>query len=173
MTMSSRIAVMNAGKILQTGTPAAIYETPGSRFVASFVGAANILEGRVARADGGEAEVEVAGLGRLRARHDGSLPEGAEVAVAVRPEKIEIERIDVERMGVEDAGAMPIVGNHVHGTVAEIGYRGGLSVFHVRTAIGLTLRAEASNRERAPIALAPGAAVILHWPAEACVLLRE
>ena len=173
MTMSSRIAVMNAGKILQVGAPAEIYENPASRFVAAFVGAANILEGRVGRVGAGEAEVEVAGLGQLRVRHAEPLPEGAAVAVAVRPEKIEIERIDIERLGIEDTGAAPIVGNHVHGTVAEIGYRGGLSVFHVRTAIGLTLRAEVANRERAPITLAPGSAVMLHWPAESCVLLRE
>ncbi|MCC7017356.1 MAG: ABC transporter ATP-binding protein [Rhodospirillales bacterium] len=173
MTMSSRIAVMNAGKILQTGAPADIYENPGSRLVAAFVGAANVLEGRVAGADAGEVAVRIEGLGEVRVRHIEPLPEGTAVAVAVRPEKIEIERIDVERMGIEDAGAAPIVGNHVRGTVVEIGYRGGLSVFHVRARNGLKLRAEVAHRSRAAELFAPGSAVMLHWPAEACVLLRE
>ena len=47
MTLSSRIAVMDAGKFVQIGTPTEIYEFPETRFVADFIGSANILDGRV------------------------------------------------------------------------------------------------------------------------------
>ena len=47
MTLSSRIGVMNAGGIVQTGTPTEVYEYPGSRFVADFIGSVNLFEGRI------------------------------------------------------------------------------------------------------------------------------
>ena len=160
MTMSSRIAVMNAGKILQIGAPADIYENPRSRFVASFVGAANILEGRVARATAGEAEVEIAGLGVLRARAAGAIAIGDACAVAVRPEKIAFGDAPDGHIGAL-------------GTVAEIGYLGGLSVYQVRIGESVTLRVQIANRARLPLSLAVGSTVALHWPAEACVLVKE
>jgi putative spermidine/putrescine transport system ATP-binding protein len=49
LTMSDRIAVFNAGRIVQLGTPAEVYERPGTRFVAGFVGTSNVLSGEVAR----------------------------------------------------------------------------------------------------------------------------
>jgi putative spermidine/putrescine transport system ATP-binding protein len=52
--MSDRIAVFNAGRIEQVGTPAEVYDQPGSAFVAGFVGTANILRDEVARAVLGE-----------------------------------------------------------------------------------------------------------------------
>jgi hypothetical protein len=70
-------------------------------------------------------------------------------------------------------GDAPEGHNAARGTVAESGYLGGLSVFHVRIRDSVTLRVQVANRERAPVALAPGSAVALHWPAEAGVLLRE
>ncbi len=160
MTLSSRIAVMNAGKILQVGAPAEIYEYPESRFVAAFVGAANILEGWVARASEGQAEVEVAGLGALCVRASRPAAPGEPCAVALRPEKIAF-------------GDAPEGHTAARGTVAESGYLGGLSVFHVRVSDAVTLRVQIANRERAPLSLAPGASIAIHWPAEACVLLRE
>ena len=47
MTLSSRMGVMNHGKIAQVGTPAAIYESPATKFVADFIGSVNMFEGRV------------------------------------------------------------------------------------------------------------------------------
>ena len=49
LTMSDRIAVFNAGRIEQIGTPTELYERPGSRFVAGFVGTSNLLSGDLAR----------------------------------------------------------------------------------------------------------------------------
>jgi putative spermidine/putrescine transport system ATP-binding protein len=49
LTMSDRLAVFNAGRIVQLGTPADVYERPATRFVAGFVGTSNLLTGEVAR----------------------------------------------------------------------------------------------------------------------------
>ncbi|MBM3580997.1 MAG: ABC transporter ATP-binding protein [Alphaproteobacteria bacterium] len=160
MTMSSRIAVMNAGRIVQIGAPADIYENPASRFVASFVGAANILEGRIARASATETDIEIAGLGPVRVRATDGSAAGAACAVALRPEKIAV-------------GPAPAGQCAARGVVAEVGYMGGLSVYHVRIGETLMLRVQTANRERGGRALAPGSAVELHWPAEACVPLKE
>ena len=52
LTMSDRIAVMSAGKILQVGTPRDIYDEPANRFVADFIGETNFLEAEVVAVDG-------------------------------------------------------------------------------------------------------------------------
>jgi putative spermidine/putrescine transport system ATP-binding protein len=49
LSMSDRIGVFNAGRLEQVGTPQAVYDTPATRFVAQFVGAANVLDGDAAR----------------------------------------------------------------------------------------------------------------------------
>ena len=62
MTLSSRIAVMDRGRIVQVGTPDEIYERPRDRFVAGFIGAINMFEG-AARRVGDRVEIRAAGAG--------------------------------------------------------------------------------------------------------------
>jgi len=90
LVMSDRIAVMDAGKIEQIGTPTQLYEEPASRFVASFIGESNFLSGRLLERGDGDAVVEVPGVGPLRVRGQGQGQPAtdAEVVVTVRPEKI-------------------------------------------------------------------------------------
>jgi spermidine/putrescine transport system ATP-binding protein len=95
LTMSDRISVMNAGKALQVGTPTEIYERPNSRFVADFIGETNFLAGTLVRCEGKRASVDCAGLPIL-AETDRALTPGANVTVAVRPEKI---RLHLDRPG--------------------------------------------------------------------------
>ncbi|MFO1079562.1 MAG: ABC transporter ATP-binding protein [Reyranellaceae bacterium] len=85
LTMSDRIAVMNRGAIEQLATPEAIYRQPATAFVLEFVGLSSRLAGRVAESDDGMLAVDTA-LGRLRA--PGRFVKGAEVLLAVRPERI-------------------------------------------------------------------------------------
>ena len=92
MTLATRIGVMNAGKIVQTGSPREIYEAPANRFVADFVGSVNLFEGRVAAQTNGMVALDVAGRA---GRREGSsraarLTIGAACAVALRPEKLHI-----------------------------------------------------------------------------------
>ena len=67
--MADRIGVMHQGRMAQVGTPRALYETPASRFVATFIGSANVLDGRPAGTG-----FEVPGIGTLRLGGPGSLP---------------------------------------------------------------------------------------------------
>src|SRR5215204_2253127 len=86
LTMSDRIAVMNEGRILQLGTPGEIYER--SRFVADFIGQTNFLEVDVVGVDGTMVEVDLPGLGPLRARMPDGVQAEGRMTLAVRPEKI-------------------------------------------------------------------------------------
>ena len=90
MAVSDRIAVMQAGTIAQTGTAEDLYHRPASRFVAQFIGRANLVGARVERVSA--ASVDVAALGqRFAVRHaNGSLAPGQEVRLLLRPETIAI-----------------------------------------------------------------------------------
>src|ERR687896_2148624 len=57
LTMSDRIAVMDAGRLEQVGAPQTVYELPGTRFVASFLGASNLLAGEISSKNGSVAKV--------------------------------------------------------------------------------------------------------------------
>jgi spermidine/putrescine transport system ATP-binding protein len=94
MVMSNRLAVMNNGRIEQLGSPEEVYESPATDFVASFLGASNLIEGRVVQREGaGQAQVRLEGGDIVRVRSD-RLPEGTDaVKVGVRPEKIRLEAI--------------------------------------------------------------------------------
>jgi spermidine/putrescine transport system ATP-binding protein len=87
LAMSDRIAVMNAGKIEQLGAPEAIYESPRSLFVATFIGATNLLKGTVTTIQRQRVEVTLPSGGTLRTRSDQDLVRGEHVIVSVRPEK--------------------------------------------------------------------------------------
>ncbi len=95
LVMSDDIIVMSKGHIEQTGGPHAIYARPANRYVSNFIGAANLLAGRITRASGGRGEIEVAeGTNRLQVPcllAEG-LAEGDEAVLSVRPENVEALR---------------------------------------------------------------------------------
>ena len=90
LTMSDRIAVMNAGKALQVGKPTEIYERPESRFVADFIGETNFLTGKIAHREGNRATVDCDGVSVV-AETDRTLIPGTRVTIAIRPEKIRLQ----------------------------------------------------------------------------------
>jgi len=139
MTLSTRIAVMDHGWFQQIGTPTEIYEFPESRFVADFIGSANMFEGRVAGHDGDVASIDVEGLPEpLKAEHTASLREGMQVWLAVRPEKM---RIATEPF--DDSSL-----NSIRGSVADIGYYGDSSTYRLRVNPGLRLAITHPNLRR-------------------------
>jgi spermidine/putrescine transport system ATP-binding protein len=94
--MSNRLAVMRRGRIEQIGEPGEVYEHPQTEFVAGFLGASNLLDGRVEGRGAQDATVQVEGGSVIRVpveRLNGAAPE---VRVGVRPEKIHLERDDGE-----------------------------------------------------------------------------
>ncbi len=90
LTMSDRIAVMNEGRVQQVADPATLYELPRSRFVADFIGLMNMLSGTVESVSGRQVTLRAAGGKRVEAiiHEDAGMRPGAEVHVAVRPEKM-------------------------------------------------------------------------------------
>lgn len=174
MTLSTRIAVMNQGRISQVGTPSEIYEFPGNRFVADFIGSINLLEGRVAY----ETDDFVAVLcpeleSELRIDHGPSVQEGQKVWVAIRPEKIAIRP--------DSGGALP-AGNAVRGVVEGLGYLGSETIYRVRldgngdgsVAGGRMIEATAPNLTRsARRAVDWDDPVVLTWDSAAGVVLTS
>ena len=108
MTMADRIAVMRDGHIEQVGTPEQLYEAPATRFVAGFLGDANLFGGTVSGDAVGPWRVAPGLLGER------SLADGDEAFVVVRPERMRLAR---RGDGSEPANALP-------GRVAEVVYLG-------------------------------------------------
>ena len=123
MTMSSRIAVMDAGRILQVDTPTAIYEYPNCRALARFIGSVNLFDGKVLAIDGDLARI-ASSLGPvMEMRCLYPLAVGTSVSVAVRPEKMRPS----DMQATADAGV-----NRLAGIVEDIAYLGGVSIYRVR-----------------------------------------
>jgi spermidine/putrescine transport system ATP-binding protein len=95
LTMSDRVAVMNAGHLEQVGTPIDIYERPLTEFVAGFIGASNILEGTIESANNGLPIVAV-GEARIQIPHR-KLEPGGRVRLMIRPEKIQLGDPNAEK----------------------------------------------------------------------------
>ena len=98
MTMADTIAVMNEGKIEQMGTPAELYESPCTAFVANFLGQSNLIRGKIESSDGDSSIVEVNGqkISLLKSRNCSST---SSVLVGIRPEKIRIALPDDRTSG--------------------------------------------------------------------------
>jgi spermidine/putrescine transport system ATP-binding protein len=163
LAMATRCAVMNAGRLEQVATPAELYEAPASRFVAGFIGAVNILEGRVLVAATDQTTLGVDGLETpLRLAGDPGLVAEAQAAVAIRPEKI--------RMAV-GFGALE-ADNQARGEVAQALYLGSETLYEVVLPNGVrlkVLRSNVSAREAGEFGI--GQAVTLGWAADAPVVL--
>ncbi|TPJ81167.1 ABC transporter ATP-binding protein [Mesorhizobium sp. B2-6-2] len=142
LTMSDRIAVMSAGKILQVGTPRDIYDRPAERFVADFIGETNFLEGEVKSAADGSATVRLSTGAEIPA----SLPEGftpsGSVTLVVRPEHAQI--------GPADANAS------LRGTVENVVYLGTDTHLHLKLDDGSAFIVRRQNSRGGGEALAPG-----------------
>jgi spermidine/putrescine transport system ATP-binding protein len=89
LSLSDRIAVMNHGKLSQVGTPEELYERPQNRFVASFIGDATFLPGKVTRSgEGGSCFVQVDGVGDFAVKAGHAYAAGSAVMLSLRPERI-------------------------------------------------------------------------------------
>ena len=89
LTMSDRVAVMNAGVIEQVGDGKTLYDNPATSFVASFVGENNPFQGHVVNADAGTAAIDTP-LGRLVGRNPRGLKAGDKAVLFVRPEALKL-----------------------------------------------------------------------------------
>lgn len=170
LAMSDRVAVMHHGALEQVGPKLEVYNAPATRFVASFVGAANRLSGRVTGRDGRRLHIDWDGL-HLTGRDDNGVRdagEGDPVHVYLKSERI---RLGPGTKAAGEAkrpagGAEGAAGeNRLPGTVRDVIFKGQFADYHVRVA----------NRAELVVSAAPptltgverGSSVTLSWPAEA------
>ncbi|MGA5324120.1 ABC transporter ATP-binding protein [Streptomyces seoulensis] len=157
MTMADTVAVMNAGRVEQLGSPAELYENPGTTFVANFLGTSNLIEAEVDSRSGGDLVLR-AGDGKLllpEARCSAPAPAGGRLLVGIRPEKIALTHAD-------DAGSVPEGRNRLTGTVADASFIGVSTQYVIDSPVAGALAVYAQNVER-DTRLVPGAEVVLHW----------
>ena len=134
MTLSTRIAVMDRGRFIQTGTPTEIYEYPRDRFVADFIGSANILDGKVVSNLEGTIEVSTY-LGKFSFKSSSNISEGSDLFVGLRPEKISISKATSKS-------------KNTTGFIDDIGYFGDYSIYKVRLDEGKIIDVTAQNQKR-------------------------
>ncbi len=137
MTVASRVAVMDHGKIIQADTPARIYEMPGSVYVADFIGDVTIIEGKATPKDDGYDIAFAEGQPDLHAKTERQFGKGDTCHLAIRPEKVAIsnERPDG-------------VANAIRGTILDIAYLGNLSTYHVALPNGQVVKSQTANTRR-------------------------
>ncbi|HWS40260.1 MAG TPA: polyamine ABC transporter ATP-binding protein [Arenimonas sp.] len=138
MTMAHRIAVMDAGRIRQIGTPDEIYEQPSCRFTAEFIGSVNLFEGKVEEDEKDYVTIRSPGLDNpIYVGHGITGYDGMQVAFAIRPEKLSISKQEPDQKY-----------NKAQGVIEEIAYFGSHSVYHVRLPSGKKVLCNFVNMKR-------------------------
>ena len=121
LTLSDRIAVMSEGEVMEIASPAELYESPSSRFVADFIGNMNFFEGQVVDSEAGNTTVTSKLLGTVTASQaEHKFSNGAAVWIAIRPEKL----VPLFENPVNVAG-------YIEGRMGPSAYLGDRSHFYV------------------------------------------
>ena len=138
MTVASRIAVMDEGRVVQVATPDRLYEYPNSVYVADFIGDVNIIKGNAQSKGGTQTEIHWAeGEAPIIGTPPSPVAEGAICHFAIRPEKVSITAKK------PDAAA-----NAIQGKVHDIAYLGNISTYHVELSNGSIIKAQTANNRR-------------------------
>jgi putrescine transport system ATP-binding protein len=156
MTLATRIGVMNQGEIAMIGEPTDIYEFPNSRFVAGFIGSANMVEGVVTEDEPDHVRIRSAELGcDIYVGHGVDCAPDQILWWAVRPEKMQLHRERPES---------PLDANVTTGVVEEIAYLGDISVYQVVLESGKRIRVSQTNSVRGnPDAITWEERVFVSW----------
>jgi iron(III) transport system ATP-binding protein len=145
LALSTNIAVMKSGKVVQLGKPREVYEDPANKFVAEFIGTSNFIPGTVGQTQGTQHCVETTnGTVFIESQH--KLPAGHDVVVSIRPEAVELS--------TQAPAGVPNVWS---GTVVTRAFLGD-AVDHV-VAVG---KQEVRARVTPDISIEPGTQVYLH-----------
>ncbi|WEK04406.1 MAG: polyamine ABC transporter ATP-binding protein [Candidatus Devosia phytovorans] len=140
MSLATRIGVMNQGEIAMIGEPTDIYEFPNSKFVASFIGSANMVEGVVTEDEPGHVRIHSPELGcDIYVGHGVDCAPDQILWWAIRPEKLMLSR---------DKPTSKNGANVTRGVVEDIGYLGDMSVYQVLLDSGKHLRVTQTNTMR-------------------------
>lgn len=169
LAMADRIAVMSGGKALQVGAPDEVYERPSSRFVADFIGETNFIAGELEGREDGFGVVRIGDGRRLRAAmRDPDAQVGGEVALAVRPEKIELLPLSSGAGGLEDD-----LLSGLRGRVVDAHYIGTDTRYRVASGDGVELIVRVQNQLTGFEGMfRPGAEVQARWRRDHAAILR-
>jgi putative spermidine/putrescine transport system ATP-binding protein len=162
LSMSDEVVIINHGRIVQQGTPKALYNCPETRFVADFLGRSNFIEGRVEALSGERLAYHAGGhrfAQQMRSGTAGIAP-GAGVLIGLRPEKIVLTTAEP----ANDA-------NRLAGEVASVSYEG--ADYHVRVATPIGSIQVAVPAGHGGIEPVGGARLWLSWDPAASVVLRD
>ena len=166
LAISTQIAVMSEGTVIQQGSPKEIYESPWNQTVADFVGTSNLLEGEVVKIDGDYVQLDSQDAESLLASWKRSFDEppsiGTHLILNIRPESLRISKAD----SYEAPGPSRIRGN----VVTSI-YLGSLVQYEVEARSGLRIKVNSANPRGTPL-LQKGESVILIFSPHDAVLLR-
>jgi len=163
MTMADRISVMHEGEIMQVGTPSEIYEFPNSRHTAEFIGSVNIFDATLTELDADYSRLTCADLtAPLQVEAGINAPLGAQVGVAIRPEKITMSQTKPD-----------VSHNWLTGVVEDIAYLGGHSVYYVKLPSGKRVTSVGTNNDRHEQRVTWQDTVYLHWSNTSAVVLYQ
>jgi spermidine/putrescine transport system ATP-binding protein len=148
LAMACRCAVMNRGLLQQVATPSDLYEFPGSRFVADFIGQVNLFEGTLSADEPDHAIVTATDLALpVFIDHGVTGAAGTTLWLALRPEKIELHKRGPEA-ALAPVDEAPAGHNHAAGVIRHIHYLGSESTYDVELASGRLVKALRSNLTR-------------------------
>ncbi|ARC77531.1 ABC transporter ATP-binding protein [Pseudomonas aeruginosa] len=168
MTMAQRIAIMHLGCIEQIGSPMDIYETPASRLVCEFIGNVNLFDGVLVEDVQDHAVIACSQLENpIYIGHGISTrAEDKRITYALRPEKVMISAQKPDNL--EHAGH-----NWAQGTVYDIAYLGGHSVYYIKLASGMIVQAFMANAERHVARPTWDQSVYISWYDDSGVVLQS
>ena len=172
LSMASRIAVINKGEVAQLAAPSDLYEYPANRFVADFVGSVNIFEGKLIVDEPDKAAVDCPGLGKVYLNHGVTGPHGADVWVALRPEKMYLH-VQGKGKAVEAAAIdAPEGHNFARGQIKGMSYLGDVTLFEIKLDSGAMIRVSRPNLSRHDQEdFTWDDKVSMHWRADSPVVL--
>jgi putative spermidine/putrescine transport system ATP-binding protein len=155
MAAADRMVVMSKGRIRQVGTAEEIYERPSDLFVATFIGQANTLLGRIAAIRGSEVDIELNGHERVVVRHHGNIAVGDAISLTLRPEDLEL--------ATEARAGM----NNIRGTIVRANYLGATINAGVRVGEATMI----VNIPRGRTVVKEGEPVVVSWRPSAGIVL--
>jgi putrescine transport system ATP-binding protein len=169
MTVASRIGVMAAGRLEQVAPPRALYEAPGSRWIAEFVGDVNMFDGEVLRRGDSRLTISTREGGTIVVAEPGQPITKTVVSIAIRPEKVKLSR----RGPATDAVNAHAI-NRLEGIVTDVSYLGGFTTYKVRLDTGVVIRSSVANTARLDIDAYHASQRVVAWfTPDDCVVLEQ
>lgn len=166
LALSDKVIVMNHGEVRQFGTPMEIYNSPKDRFVANFIGKANIFAAEIVANEGGRLVCRLASGAIVKARAYGNLGRGASIYLSIRPELLLLAPAGSTPAGLE---------NSVPGVIELVTYLGHRSKIRVRLNDDARLDVNQPNSGAGQTAMSWQIAqpVTLAWSPENTVVIGE